>query len=614
VALVVQKFGGTSVADSDKILAAARRAIQAHSRGDQVLVVVSARGHTTDELIALAKEITENPPAREMDMLLATGEQVSVALMAMAIESLGVPAISFTGAQIGLVTDSFHTKARIRNISTERMAQALADGKIVIVAGFQGVDEHYNITTLGRGGSDTTAVALAAVLGADGCEIYTDVDGVYTTDPRVVPEARKIDRISYDEMLELASLGAGVMHSRSIEFAKKYGVPIHVRSSFADADGTWIVDERDAERLGVAVTGAALAKDEARITIRGVPDRPGVVHAIFRRIAAAKIVVDMIVQNVATRGTTEVSFTVAKGDLAETLHAADIAARDIGATAVTHDAEVAKISVVGLGMRTHTGVATAMFEALATAAINIQMITTSEIKISVLVDRASATAALRTVHRAFALDLFPSFASTSPATAAVRPQRRAMKLVPLADAELDSPGNGPSGAGGATPQVDSGLFRPRGMEDLVIAGVELDESQARVALFHLPDRPGYAARIFRAIAEAGVFVDMIVQNVAIEGDSLLSFTVPKEQADRAALALSAAGAVEVSVEPSLAKLSVVGVGMRTHTGAATRMFAALAERGININLINTSEVRINVGTDIERGREGLECLKRAFAL
>ena len=293
--LLVQKFGGTSVADSNKILAAARRAIQAHHRGEQVLVVVSARGHTTDELIALAREITDRPPAREMDMLLSTGEQVSVALMAMAIESLGVPAISFTGAQIGLVTDSFHTKARIRNISTERMAQALAEGKIVIVAGFQGVDENYNITTLGRGGSDTTAVALAAVLGADACEIYTDVDGVYTTDPRVVPEAGKIDRISYDEMLELASLGAGVMHSRSIEFAKKYGVPIHVRSSFSDAPGTWIVGERDAHRLGVAVTGAALAKDEARITILGVPDRPGVVHLLFQTIARANIVVDMIV-------------------------------------------------------------------------------------------------------------------------------------------------------------------------------------------------------------------------------------------------------------------------------------------------------------------------------
>jgi aspartate kinase len=608
VPLLVQKFGGTSLADSGKILAAARRAIQAHNRGDQVLVVVSARGHTTDELIELAKEITESPPAREMDMLLATGEQVSVALMAMAIGSLGVPAISFTGAQIGLVTDSFHTKARIRNISTERMVQALGDGKIVIVAGFQGVDEHYNITTLGRGGSDTTAVALAAVLGAAGCEIYTDVDGVYTTDPRIVPEARKIDRISYDEMLELASLGAGVMHSRSIEFAKKYGVPIHVRSSFSDAPGTWIVDEREAERLGAPVTGAALAKDEARITIRGVPDRPGVVHSIFRTIAAAKIVVDMIVQNVSRGGMTEVSFTVAKGDLPETLRAAEAASREIGATSVTHDAEVAKVSVVGLGMRTHTGVATTLFEVLASAGINIQMITTSEIKISVLVDRASGAAALKVAHQAFALEQLNGEATFTPRSP-TQDKPRAMKLVPLVDAEAEVAGGGISG-GEAAPSAP----RPLGMEDLVIGGVDLDESQARVSLFHVPDRPGYAAMVFRAIGKAGVFVDMIVQNVAMEGDSLLSFTVPRGSADRAVEAVRKAGIPDVSVEPALAKLSVVGVGMRTHTGVANRMFAALAERGININLINTSEVRINVGTDIGRGREGLECLKKAFAL
>ncbi len=593
MALLVQKFGGTSVADSDKILAAARRAIQAHNRGDRVLMVVSARGHTTDELIALAKEITETPPAREMDMLLSTGEQVSVALMAMAIESLGVPAISFTGAQIGLVTDSFHTKARIRNISTERMVQALGEGKIVIVAGFQGVDENYNITTLGRGGSDTTAVALAAVLGADGCEIYTDVDGVYTTDPRIEPEARKIDRISYDEMLELASLGAGVMHSRSIEFAKKYGVPIHVRSSFSDAPGTWIVDEDAARRPGSAVTGAALAKDEARITILGVPDRPGVVHGIFRTIGASHLVVDMIVQNISTGGTTEVSFTVAKGDLPETLRAAEAAARECGASGVTHDADVAKVSAVGLGMRTHTGVATTMFESLAGAGINIQMITTSEIKISVLVNRASAVPALRAVHQAFRLDRSVG----DPAAFVPSRSDAVMNLVPLADSN------------GALAES-----RVLGMEDLVIAGVELDETQARITLFHVPDRPGYAAKVFGSIAVAGVFVDMIVQNIGIEGDSVLSFTVPREAAERAVEAARAAGPREVSVEPAMAKLSVIGVGMRTHTGVATRMFAALAERGINVNLINTSEVRINVGTDIGRGREGLECLKRAFAL
>jgi aspartate kinase len=593
LSLLVQKFGGTSVADSNKILAAARRAIQAHHRGEQVLVVVSARGHTTDELIALAREITDRPPAREMDMLLSTGEQVSVALMAMAIESLGVPAISFTGAQIGLVTDSFHTKARIKNISNERMGQALAEGKIVIVAGFQGVDENYNITTLGRGGSDTTAVALAAVLGASACEIYTDVDGVYTTDPRIVPEAGKVDRISYDEMLELASLGAGVMHSRSIEFAKKYGVPIHVRSSFSDDPGTWIVGEGDARRLGVAVSGAALASDEARITILGVPDRPGVVHSLFHTIARANIVVDMIVQNVAIEGTTEVSFTVAKGDLVETLQAAEAAAKEIGAAGVTHDSQVAKVSVIGLGMRTHTGVATTMFEAIAATGINIQMITTSEIKISVLVDRESGVPALRAVHKAFLLDEVhtrpqPTFAPAISST-------RAMKLVPLADPDTRTP-------------------REQGMEDLVIGGVELDETQGRITLFDVPDRPGYATKVFQTIAEAGVFVDMIVQNVSQDGRCNLSFTVPSGAVQRAALAVEPIAGGQISIEPALAKLSVIGVGMRTHTGVATRMFGALASRSININLINTSEIRINVGTDITKGREGLDCLKSVFAL
>jgi aspartate kinase len=593
LSLIVQKFGGTSLADSDKILAAARRAIRAHHRGEQVLVVVSARGHTTDELIALAREISDRPPAREMDMLLSTGEQVSVALMAMAIESLGVPAISFTGAQIGLVTDSFHTKARIKNIASDRLAQALAEGRIVIVAGFQGVDEHYNITTLGRGGSDTTAVALAAVLRASACEIYTDVDGVYTTDPRIVPEAGRIDRISYDEMLELASLGAGVMHSRSIEFAKKYGVPIHVRSSFADAPGTWIVGEEDARRLGVAVTGAALAKDEARITILGVPDRPGVVHSLFHTIAKANIVVDMIVQNVAIGGVTEVSFTVAKGDLAEILRAAEAAARDIGARGVTHDAEVAKVSVVGLGMRTHSGVATTMFEAIAAAGVNIQMITTSEIKISILVDQQSAVPALRAVHRAFLLD--EVHARPQPTFSPLQLTTQAMKLVPLADS-------------------DTSLAQGQGMEDLVIAGVELDETQGRITLFDVPDRPGYAARVFRAIADTGVFVDMIVQNVSQDGRCNLSFTVAREAVLRAADAVRPIAGGQIAVEPGLAKLSVIGVGMRTHTGVATRMFGALANRLININLINTSEIRINVGTDITQGKDGLDCLKQVFAL
>ncbi len=589
--LLVQKFGGTSVADADKILAAARRAIRAYREGNQVLVVVSARGHTTDELIALAREITDRPPAREMDMLLSTGEQVSVALLAMAIQSLGVPAISFTGAQIGIVTDSFHTKARIRNISSERMSQALDGGKIVIVAGFQGVDENYNITTLGRGGSDTTAVALAAVLGADACEIYTDVDGIYTTDPRIVPEARKIDRISYDEMLELASLGAGVMHSRSIEFAKKFGVPIHVRSSFSDSPGTWVVGDSDARRLGTSVTGAALVKDEARITVLGVPDRPGVVHALFRPIAEANIVVDMIVQNVGTDGTTEVTFTVAASDLAETLRVTEAASKLIGARGVTHDAEVAKVSVVGQGMEVHPGVATTMFEALADAGINIQMITTSEIKISVLIDRASAAASLRAVHAAFELNRSPRDSS-----GAYMPRPR------------------PASAAATRAIItDNGVSVTPGMEELVISGVELDEQQARVTLVDVPDRPGYAARVFRLIGDAGVVVDMIVQNISAEGITLLSFTVPRDEAGRAADAVRAlAGEGRVLIEPELAKLSVLGVGIRTHTGVATRMFGALAELEINIALISTSEVRINVATALDRGRQGLEALRHAF--
>lgn len=586
--LIVQKFGGTSVANAGKIFAAARRAIQAHRQGQRVCVVVSARGHTTDELVELAKEVSPHPPAREMDMLLSTGEQISVALMAMAIQELGVPAISFTGGQIGLVTDSFHTKARIKNIDTKRMLDELGRGRIVIVAGFQGIDEDYNITTLGRGGSDTTAVALAAVLGADVCEIYTDVDGVFTTDPRIVPEARKIDRISYDEMLELASLGAGVMHNRSIEFAKKYGVPIHVRNSTSDAPGTWIVGELDARRLGHAVTGAALAKDEARVTLLGVPDQPGIVHRIVKGIAKSNIVLDMIVQDAATDGKAEVSFTVATGDLAQTLLAAEAAAKDVGAEGVTHDASVAKVSVVGTGMRTHTGVAAEMFEALAKAGVNIQMITTSEIKISALIAREQAATALRAIHAAFDLER-PAHDRPEDYV----PRRQAsMRGVEITDA--------PPASGG--------------MEDIVISGVELDERQGRVTIHGVPDQPGFAAKLFRVIAEDQGNVDMIVQNAGVGGNTNLSFTVAREEVERAVRSVKRVHAGEVSVEPSFAKLSALGLGMRSHADVAERMFGALAARGINIALINTSEVRVNVTTALSRGGEALEALREAFDL
>ncbi len=410
--LVVQKFGGTSVATAERIKAAARRAIRTRRGGNQVIVVVSARGDTTDDLIELAREITENPPAREMDMLLSTGEQISIALLAMAIQTLGEKAISFTGAQVGIVTDSTHTKARIKSISTARMRQALEQGQIVIVAGFQGIDENFNITTLGRGGSDTTAVALAAVMkhdpGSNGregeapaepvdCEIYTDVDGVYTTDPRIVPEARKMDAISYDEMLELASLGAGVMHSRSIEFGKKFDVPIMVRSSFSDAEGTWIVPEADWMRE-VVVCGAALLKTEARVAIVGVPDRPGISHRIFSAIADRNIVVDMIAQNVGSDGRAAIGFTVLAGELPQTLAVLRPLAQEWGAR-IDHEDQVSKVSIVGTGMRTHTGVAERMFAALSASAVNMKMITTGDIKISVLVDRADGTRALNAVHQ-----------------------------------------------------------------------------------------------------------------------------------------------------------------------------------------------------------------------
>src|SRR5437868_1439646 len=393
-------------------MAAARRAVRARQAGNQVVVVVSARGDTTDDLIELAQEISENPHAREMDMLLSTGEQISIALTTMAVQELGAPAISFTGAQVGIVTDSTHTKARIKNISTDRIRRALAEGKIVVVAGFQGIDEDLNITTLGRGGSDTTAVALAAVLKHDragsppidfpvGCEIYTDVDGVYTTDPRLIPEARKIDVISYDEMLELASAGAAVMHSRSIEFAKKFDVPVMVRSSFSDVEGTWIVPEA-AWMREFDVCGIAIVKEEGRVSLTGVPDRPGVSHRVFAALAERNIVVDMIAQSFGTDGRATIGFTVPKTEIPATRRVLEPLAAELGAT-LGHDDDVSKVSVVGAGMRNRPGVAEKMFAALATEGVNLRMITTGDIKISVLVDRPDGIRALRAIHKAFRL-------------------------------------------------------------------------------------------------------------------------------------------------------------------------------------------------------------------
>ncbi len=593
MSLVVQKFGGTSVADCEKILAAARKAIRAQQDGHRVVMVVSAMGKNTDMLVDLAGQITETPPAREMDMLLSTGEQVSVALMAMAIHSLGYKAISLTGGQIGIRTDSSHTKARIRSISTQRVLNLLDQGYIVIAAGFQGIDEDFNITTLGRGGSDTTAVALAAVLQADQCEIYTDVDGVYTTDPRVLPEARLCAQVSYEEMLELASLGAGVMHSRSIEFGKKFGVPIRVRSSFSDYPGSLIAANSEAPNL--PVSGCAMTKDEARITVIGVPDVPGVSRRLFQPLAERKITIDMVVQNVGMDGRANVSFTVPRKELKAALKSvhesiADLAQDTHPPIEVHSDDQVSKVSAVGLGMATQVGVANRMFQALADAEINLQMITTSEIKISVLVSREQALPAVRVVHQAFELAQVPPGAVTEA-------------QIPVAQKPVDA--------------VDVvARLQSVGMEDLMIHEVTLDDSQAAIALTGVPNSPGVAAAIFQQLARADVFVDMIVQSYFTDENANLTWTVPRSQWEKAfAVAQQVVDlglANHVQPYPTIAKLCVSGIGLRSHTLVGSLLFEALAEANINIRMMNTSEMRFNVVVDGRDGERGLRCLREAF--
>ncbi|RMF21498.1 MAG: aspartate kinase [Deltaproteobacteria bacterium] len=397
---IVQKYGGTSLAGADRIRAVADRVAVTRRDGHEVVVVVSAMAGETDRLLQLAAEIADRPSDRELDVLLATGEQVTSALLSMALHERGIDAVSLQGHQIRIQTDSSYGRARIRSIDVSRVEQALAEGHVVVVPGFQGVDEKHNITTLGRGGSDTTAVALAAALSAAYCEIYTDVDGVYTTDPRICPDAVKLERICYDEMLELASLGAKVLQIRSVECASRYQVPVHVRSSFHRGDGTWVVPE-DQIMEEMLVSGVAYDKDQAKVTLQGVPDRPGLAAAVFGPLAEEGIVIDMIVQNVSADGRTDLTFTVAKKDLARVEKSISSLASNIGARGVIVGAEVGKVSVVGLGMRNHAGVAARMFEILAAKQINIQMISTSEIKISVVVDVDQVDTAVRALHAEF---------------------------------------------------------------------------------------------------------------------------------------------------------------------------------------------------------------------
>jgi aspartate kinase len=587
MSIIVQKFGGTSVATTEKILAAAQTAVHTQQQGHQVVMVVSAMGKNTDMLTALASEIMQQPPAREMDMLLSTGEQVSVALMAMAITSLGHKAISLAGAQIGIKTDNVFGKARIISISTDRMQKLLDDGNVVIAAGFQGIDDDFNITTLGRGGSDTTAVALAAVLGAE-CEIYTDVDGVYSADPRVVSNARWLSHTSYDEMLELASMGAGVMHSRSIEFAKKFAVPIHVRSSSSESTGTIISNiSEDPNR---AVSGTAVTFNEALITLSGVPDQPGSTNAIFASIAKANITVDMIVQDAAKQGKSNISFTIPSGELQATLDLIQPTLDTLQVQRVSHRDDVSKISVVGMGMAVQSGVSNRMFRCLADQGVNIFMITTSQIKISALVAREQAELAIHTVHSKFELEQ------------ASHPDRQA-----------ESPA--------ITPVADSAAAanRLRDMEELSITDIGLDESQASISIEGIPDTPGVAATIFDATAKAGVVVDMIIQSY-LDQDNIASITltVPRCDVEKTVevfqqLIGDFPGEQEIVCNPAIAIVSVNGIGMRSHTGVALRMFQALADAEINIEMMNTSEMRVSIVVDSAGASRAEQALTQAFA-
>jgi aspartate kinase len=404
VSIIVQKYGGTSVADAERVQAVAERVLRAREAGHDVVVVVSAMGQTTDELLALANRITPTPEPRELDMLLTAGERIAMSVLAIALNARGCRAASYTGSQAGIITDTQHGRAKIVEIRPARIRESLQAGNVVIVAGFQGLSTTYDITTLGRGGSDTTAVALAAALSAEACEIYTDVPGVFTADPRIVPDARRIDRISYEGMLELAASGAKVLQLRSVEYARRNNVRLYVRSSFTDEEGTWVVEEDEPGMEQALISGVALDADEAKVTLEEVPDRPGIAASIFKAVAADGINVDMIVQNVSHEGKTDVSFTVPREDLARLERLLSGVVKDVGAFRFSTDADIAKISLVGAGMKSHPGVAAEMFDALASESVNIEMISTSSIRISCVVRAADAERAVQAIHTRFGLD------------------------------------------------------------------------------------------------------------------------------------------------------------------------------------------------------------------
>ncbi|MBF2009449.1 MAG: aspartate kinase [Chlorogloeopsis fritschii C42_A2020_084] len=600
MALIVQKFGGTSVGSVERIQAVAQRVYKTVKAGNSIVVVVSAMGKTTDGLVKLAAEISKNPCRREMDMLLSTGEQVSIALMSMALQELGQPAISLTGAQVGIVTEAEHTRARILHIETERIERHIQEGKVVVVAGFQGISstEKLEITTLGRGGSDTSAVALAAALRANFCEIYTDVPGILTTDPRLVPEARLMDEITCDEMLELASLGAKVLHPRAVEIARNYGVPLVVRSSWTDESGTWVtsppVKERSLINLEIArsVNDVQSDTNQARISLLRVPDRPGVAARLFGEIARQDVDVDLIIQSIHEGNTNDIAFTV----MTPILNKAEAVAAAIAPVLRTHkgaettEAEVmvqqniAKVSIAGAGMIGRPGVAAKMFATLAKAGVNIQMISTSEIKVSCVIDAEECDRAVAALREAFEIDNIKTeniSASQAPCVFVSSSQ---------------------------TPPV---------------RGVALDMNQARLAIRQVPDRPGLAAKLFGLLAEKNISVDMIIQSQrchVVNGVPRrdIAFTVAQNDAQEAQKMLQQVAAEhgwgEVALDRAIAKVSIVGAGMVGQPGVAAKMFAALAQHQINIQMITTSEIKISCVVAQEEGVKALQAIHAAFEL
>ncbi len=589
MALLVQKFGGTSVGSVERIQAVARRIAASREQGHDLVIVVSAMGHTTDELTSLARALCPEPPQREMDMLLATGEQVSIALLAMALHSLGVPAVSMTGAQVGIVTESAHGRARILEVRTERLRKRLEDGQVVVVAGFQGTSSGSagtpEITTLGRGGSDTSAVALAAALGADVCEIFTDVPGVLTTDPRQVSDAQLMEEVSCNEMLELASLGAAVLHPRAVEIARNYGVPLVVRSSWSDAPGTRLTSGlprpigSEGLELGRPVDGADLESQQAVLALTRVPDHPGVAALLFEALSAAQLNVDLIVQATHVGASNDIAFTLSESqlDAAREVCRGLLQALGVEDSALSTQAGLAKLSISGAGIMGRPGIAARLFDTLARYGINLRMIATSEVKVSCLVEGSQGARALRAAAEVFEL------------------QEHQLHQNPL----------------------------PCNVNDPAVRGVALDCDQAQVVVRQVPDRPGTAAAVCRALADAGISLDTIVQSERTHGSAPqlrrdMSFTLRRDDLNRARQALQPVLAPwpEARFEEGLAiaRVSAVGAGMPCTPGTAARMFRALSEAGVNIEMIATSEIRTSCVVAEADGVRALQAVHTCFQL